>query len=373
MGGDAGDRLHILGVGNAKSISVIRWARRLQERGHHVSIVSSRFSANPGELDGLTVYDVNKLHVATRIPGLRGRAIPAAIGKLGHRLGYDIAHAHYTLPYGWWAALAELRPLVMSPWGTDILIDAQSEPGRSRVRTALEAADGYVINSEANAAATRAFGVPAEKMRKIIWYAEPERFSPEHRDPKVLEELGFPPDSLLILSLRNFRPDTNLDLVVRAFAQVHAREPRARLLLAARGGPNRAEVEAVIDSLGVRDAVRIRFLAQEELPRYIASGDVLVAMTNSDSTPGSLLEAMGSGLPAVCGMAASVEEWIPNGEGGLIVPARDVDALAEALVTLLRDPELRKTYGERNRREVLRAIGNPGELLERFYLEVLGR
>ena len=373
MGGEADRRLHILGVGNAKSISVIRWARRLQERGHHVSLVSSQFSTNPGELDGLTVYDVNTLEVATRIPGLRGRAIPAAIGRLGDRLGYDIAHAHYTLPYGWWAALAKLHPLVMSPWGTDILIDSQKEPGRSRVRTALEGADAYVINSEANKAATMAFGVSEEWMRKIIWYAEPDRFFPENRDPKVLEELGFPPDSLLILSLRNFRPDTNLDLIVRAFAQVYAREPRARLLLAARGGPLRAEVEAVIDSLGVRDAVQIRFVSQEDLPRYVASGDVLVAMTNYDSTPGSLLEAMGSELPAVCGMAASIEEWIPHEEGGLIVPARDVDALAEALLKMLQNPELRKAYGERNRREVLRVIGDPGELLERFYLEVLGR
>jgi glycosyltransferase involved in cell wall biosynthesis len=366
-------QLRILGVGNAKSISVIRWARRLQERGHHVSIISSKFSTNPGELDGIPVYDVNKLSLATRTPGLRGRAIPGAIGKLADSLGYDIAHAHYTLPYGWWAGLAGLHPLVMSPWGTDILIDSKKEPGRSRVRAALEAADAYVINSEANRAATLEFGVSEEKMRKIIWYAEPHRFSPGNRDPKVLEELGFPPDSLLILSLRNFRPDTNLDVIVRAFAQVHAREPRARLLLGARGGPLRDQVEAVIDELGVRDALQIKFISQEDLPRYVASGDVLVQMTNSDSTPGSLLEAMGSGLPAICGNAASVEEWIPNGEGGIVVPARDADSLADALVQLLQDPELRKRYGDRNRRTIEEVIGDPGEMLERFYLEVLGR
>jgi glycosyltransferase involved in cell wall biosynthesis len=365
--------LRILGVGDAKSLNFLRWAWKVAERGHEVTLVSNRFSTHAGELDGMSVLDVRRLGAATRLPVLRRSAIPAGIGRVAQRLDVDLVHAHYLLPYGWWAATAGTHPFVASPWGTDILIDAGKEPGRTRARTALDAADAVVINSDANAAATRALGVPEERMRKIIWYAEPERFSPEHRDPSVLGELGFPPDSLLVLSLRNFRPDTNLDVVVRAFARVHAEEPRARLLLAARGGPTRDEIEQLIESLGLRDVVRIQVVPHAQLPRVVASADVLVSMASSDSTPASLLEAMGSGLAAVCGAAASIEEWVPDGEGGIVVPAGDDGALTEALLTLLRDPGLRATYGERNRREVLSVVGDPGALLEELYLEVLGR
>jgi glycosyltransferase involved in cell wall biosynthesis len=367
------ESLRILGVGDAKSLNFLRWAWKVGERGHEVTLVSNRFSPHAGELDGMTVHDVRRLNAAARLPGLRRSAIPAGIGRLAERLDVDLVHAHYLLPYGWWTATAGTHPFVASPWGTDILIDAGKEPGRTRARTALAAADAVVINSEANAAATKALGVPEERMRKIIWYAEPERFSPEHRDPRVLEELGFPPDSLLVLSLRNFRPDTNLDVVIRAFARVHAEEPRARLLLAARGGPTREKVEGLIDALGLRDAIAIQTVSHAQLPRVVASADVLVTMASSDSTPASLLEAMGSGLAAACGAAASIEEWIPDREGGLIVPLHDEGALAGALLTLLGDPGLRAAYGERNRREVLRAVGDPGARLEELYLEVLGR
>lgn len=362
--------LRILGVGDAKSLNFLRWGWRLADRGHEVSLVSSRFSANPGELDRFRVYDVRRLGGGTRLPFLRGSRFPAGIGRLAEKLRVDLVHAHYLLPYGYWAALAGRHPFVASPWGTDILIDANHEPGRSRARTALAAADAVVINSEANAAATRALGVPDELLRKIIWYAEPERFSPDHRDPAVLEELGFPADSLLVLSLRNFREDTNLDVVVRAFARVHERESRARLLLAARAGPTREEVEGLIDSLGLGDVIRIRFVSHAELPRVVGSADVLVSATESDSTPASLLEAMASSLPVVCVVAPSLEEWVADGDGGTLVPL-DEEALAGALLSLLADPELRARYGERNRREVLRLVGDPGAALEQLYREVL--
>jgi glycosyltransferase involved in cell wall biosynthesis len=364
------ESLRILGVGDAKSLNFLRWGWRLADRGHEVMLVSTRLSTNPGELDRFNVFDARRLDGLSRLPVLRGRGIPAAIGQLAQELDVDIAHAHYLLPYGWWAGLAGLQPLVVSPWGTDILVDANTEPGRSRARTALAAADAVVVNSAANAAATQALGVSPELLTKIIWYAEPERFSPDQRDPAALEELGFPSDSLLVLSLRNFRPDTNLDRVVRAFARVRQAEPRARLLLAARGGPTRETVEALIDSLGLGDAIRIRFIAHSDLPRFVASADVLISATESDSTPASLLEAMASDLPVVCVAAPSLEEWIENGNGGTLVPLDD-EAIAGAILDLLADPELRAKYGERNRREVLRLVGDPGAALEQLYREVL--
>jgi glycosyltransferase involved in cell wall biosynthesis len=367
----ADEPLRILGVGDAKSLNFLRWGWRLADRGHEVSIVSSRFSTNAGELDRFDVFDVRRLGASTRVPGLRGSRIPAGIARLAEKLHVDLVHAHYLLPYGWWAAQAGRHPFVASPWGTDILVDAQQEPGGSRARIALDAADAVVVNSEVNAAATRALGVPEELLTKIIWYAEPERFSPGQRDSAVLQELGFPEGSLLVLSLRNFRPDTNLDLVVRAFARVREREPRARLLLAARAGPSRQEVEELIDSLGLGDAVRIRFVSHADLPRVVASADVLVSAAQSDSTPASLLEAMASGLPVVCGIAPSIDEWIEDGEGGALVPLEE-EAFAEALLRLLADPELRERYGMRNLHEVHARVGDPSAQLEAVYSEVLG-
>jgi glycosyltransferase involved in cell wall biosynthesis len=75
----------------------------------------------------------------------------------------------------------------------------------------------------------------------------------------------------------------------------------------------------------------------------------------------------------VMGDAVTIDEWITQGEGGEVVDCRDEDAVTEALLKLLRDPELRRAYGERNERVVRERLGDPGEQLESLYLRMLGR
>jgi hypothetical protein len=69
-----------------------------------------------------------------------------------------------------------------------------------------------------------------------------------------------------------------------------------------------------------------------------------------------------------------MDEWIQQGEGGELVEDRhDVDAVAAAMVRLAGDVALRKSYGERNLREVHGRFGDPSAQLEQLYLKVLGR
>jgi glycosyltransferase involved in cell wall biosynthesis len=316
--------LRILGVGNARSVIFLRWAWRLTELGHQVHVVSDRFSEEPEELAALTTYDIRSLGGLNGLRGVRRFRFGATIARLADELEIDVIHGHYLLPYGFWAALGARRPLVVSPW-----------------------------------------------IEKIVWYADLARFAPEQRDAGLRARFGWPDDSLVALSLRNFRPDTNIDAVVRGFGDVAAAEPRARLLLAAKGGPLQGEIESLVERSGLRSRVAFCSAGEEELPALVASADVLVAMTRSDSTPSSLLEAMASGLPAVCAHAASIDEWLAPGEGGELVPQRDEKALAAALLELFRDPELRRRYGERNRLFVGEHVIEAGPALETVYRRLL--
>ena len=84
-----------------------------------------------------------------------------------------------------------------------------------------------------------------------------------------------------------------------------------------------------------------------------------------------MVESMASRLPMVMGDAVTIDEWITPGEGGEVVDCRDEDAVTEALLKLLRDPELRRAYGERNERVVRERLGDPGEQLEAVYRRLL--
>jgi glycosyltransferase involved in cell wall biosynthesis len=364
--------MRILGIGNARSVIFLRWAWRLVERGHSVFVVSDRFSAVPGESRSLEVFDIRRLDRLTLVPGVRRLRFGSALRELVAQLGIDVVHGHYLLPYGFWASLVDGVPVVVSPWGTDVLVDAQ-RPGRDRRRAvhALTRADCVVVNSAVSAARSIELGADPDGVEQIIWYADLERFGPTRFDPGLRRRLGWPEGALIMLSLRNFRPDTNIDLVVRAFRQVVDRLPCARLVLAAKGGPTQASVERLVDQLGLSELVAFVSVDEEALPGLVASADVLVAMTRSDSTPASLLEAMASGLPAVCAQAASVDEWLEHGRGGLLLRQGDVEGLAGGVVALLSDRELRSSFGEHNRRLVRLRVEAPGPALEQLYQRLL--
>ena len=350
----------------------LRWAWRLAELGHEIHVVSDRFSGRPEELEGMVGHDIRMLERLTRVRGVRRLRFGGAISRMAASAQIDLVHGHYLLPYGYWGAIARTHPLVVSPWGTDILVDGQ-EAGQNlrRAQRAIQAADFLVINSEASERACLAMGADESRIERIVWYADLDRFGAEHRDPTFRTGLGWPEEALIVLSLRNFRPDTNIDVVVRAFDRILLREPRARLVLAAQAGPLRPQIEALVDELALQPFVAFVSALEPDLPRLVASADLLVAMTSSDSTPSSLLEAMASRLPAVCGQAASLEEWLEPDEGGILVPPGDAEALAQAALALLADPERRRRFGEHNERVVRSRVSPPGPALEGVYRRLL--
>ncbi len=364
--------LRLLGIGNGRSIIFLRWAWRLAERGHEVHIVSDRISDRPGELDGITAHDIRTLSRRMRVKGLRRFGFGQAIRSLAERLGVDLVHVHYLLPYGWWGARANVHPLVVSPWNTDIFTyGRERRRGRRLVREAIAAGDEFVVSSLANSEETIRLGAPREKVHRIVWYVDPRRFGPEHRDPQLPERFGWPDDSLIVLSLRNYRPNTNLDVLVRAFARAQREVPQARLILAARAGWTKAEIDRLLDEFALRDRAAQVFARPDELPTYCASADVGVSIASTDATPASMVESMASRVPMVMGDTVTIDEWITPGEGGEVVECRDEDAVTAALVKLLRDPKLRRHYGERNERVVRERLGDPGEQLEALYRRLL--
>jgi len=360
--------VRILGVGDGRSIIFLRWAWRLAERGHDVHIVSDRITERLGELDGMTAHNVRELGTLMRVKGIRRFGFGPAVRGLAERLGVDIVHGHYLLPYGWWAAWADVHPLVLSPWNTDIFTYGRDRRrGRKLVRKAIAGGDEFVVSSLGNAEETMRLGAPEEKVHRIVWYVDLRPFGPEHRDPRLHERFRWPEDSLIVLSLRNYRPNTNLDVLVRAFARAQREVPEARLILAARGGWAKDEIDRLLDELGLRDRVAQVFARPDELPMYAASADVGVSIASTDATPASMIESMASRLPMVMGDAVTIDEWITRGEGGEVVQCRDEAAVTEALLKLLRDPGLRCRYGERNERVVRERLGDPGEQLEALY------
>ena len=134
-----------------------------------------------------------------------------------------------------------------------------------------------------------------------------------------------------------------------------AQEGRAFRVDVYGSGPDREALEHLSWKLGLEDRVRFRgWVPNEEMPEIFRSADAFVLPTHSEGLPNALLEAMASALPVVTTPVNCIPSVVRSRKNGLLVPPRDVDALAGALREILDDPAVRKEMGAHNREQIAR-------------------
>ncbi len=152
---------------------------------------------------------------------------------------------------------------------------------------------------------------------------------------RLRREAGVQPKGYLIVSAGRLWPEKGHIHLVRAMPMVAEQLPRAVLAIAG-DGVLRPELEAEAQALGV--AGYIRFLGvRSDVRAWFAAADLFVLPSNSEGMPMALLEAMGMGAPVVATRVGGVPELVRDGETGKLVPPQNPSALAEAIVSLLRD------------------------------------
>ena len=142
-------------------------------------------------------------------------------------------------------------------------------------------------------------------------------------------------------------------------------------------GPQRAYLETLAEGLQ-----NVRFMGEkppDAVAGLLGQADLFILPSvdldkQAEGTPTSLMEAMATGLPIVSTDAGGIRYLVRDGIHGLMVPQRDPAALAEAIVRLASEPELRRAMGERNRRAVEgRAWPAIAKQVETVYRQALGR
>lgn len=179
---------------------------------------------------------------------------------------------------------------------------------------------------------------------------------------------GMGEDEFVILYVARFQDFKNHALLVDAYARFRPECPRSRLLLVG-SGPLKPRIQRQVSERGL--SAHVLFLGEqpfEQLPDIYAAADVMAISSDFESFCFAALEAMATGLPIVttdCG-------WVPklvNTEGGVVVPVRDSQALAEALLQMARDPAKRTAMGRRNREVALQrhAWSNSAGIIIQLY------
>ncbi len=155
--------------------------------------------------------------------------------------------------------------------------------------------------------------------------------------------LGWLTESGIVLGIGRLVPVKGFDLLVRAMPEILRAEPATRLVLVG-DGPERRTLETLAARLGIEERV-IFAGTSNEVSIYLAAADVLVAPSRNEGQGRVLVEAMSLGLAVVGTRVGGIPSVLRDGECGVLVPPESPEELARAVVTLLRDGDLRRSYG----------------------------
>jgi UDP-glucose:(heptosyl)LPS alpha-1,3-glucosyltransferase len=211
----------------------------------------------------------------------------------------------------------------------------------------------------------RWYQLPAEKIFLIPNGVDRDEFAPAPDRATLRERLGLPAEEFLLVFVAHEFERKGLRFILEGMAQSTAAQ-RPHLLVIGRDEP--APYCALAAELGL--AERVHFLGlRENVREYYAASDLFVFLSNYESCCLVGLEALASGLPVVASSVNGIDDYVEDGENGLIVE-RSAAGLAGALERLLGDPALLARLGD-----AARPSSAPYEwdAVARRYLEVLER
>jgi glycosyltransferase involved in cell wall biosynthesis len=157
------------------------------------------------------------------------------------------------------------------------------------------------------------------------------------------------PQKFTVFSVCRFYPRKRLDVLLQAAALLRERIPELEVRIAG-NGPESNRLEQICSDLGMERAVRwLRDVSLNELAAEYRRADIFCLPSMQEGFGIVFLEAMAAGKPIVAARAAAVPEVVRN---GILVEPGNAEALANAILRLYRDPDLRASLGEAGSRDV---------------------
>ena len=150
---------------------------------------------------------------------------------------------------------------------------------------------------------------------------------------------GLSDDALIVGAVSRFFPVSGTRHLINAFPRIHAAVPSARLLIVGEGAA-RETLETQAARLGMSSFVIFAGM-NEDVAAHLRLCDVAVVSSTDDGLPLAAMEALSAGVPLVATRVGGLASIVRDGENGLLVPPGDADAIASAVIRVLRNPELR--------------------------------
>jgi glycosyltransferase involved in cell wall biosynthesis len=339
-GRQCAQKLRLFFVADAASVHTVRWIRFFSERGHEIALASARPLASGAHVDAYC-----RLSTVAPLPATRILRNVLELRRFLRSFRPHLLHAHYINESGWLGALSGFHPFVLTAWGSDVYVaPRRSLLARVMSPWAVRRADYVTADSQDQIEVLRRMGAAPRATAVVGWGVDIREFS--GRSGKEWRAAhGIRDDQTVILSPRRWVENSNIPVILDAFAFVRRRCANAVLVLKNLPGSSdlRQKILSQVQRLRIVDAtVMVDEIPEGERPELYAASDITVSVCSSDGTPASVLEAMAGRSAVVAGDLPSLREWVRDGETGVLVPVGDPEILGEQLLRLVKSRALRE-------------------------------
>jgi len=287
----------------------------------------------------------------------------------------DLLHVHYAIPHATSAYLAKEMlsknrrlKIVTTLHGTDITLVGLEPSFLPLVRFSIEKSDGVTAVSRFLKEKTITNYSCETDIRVIPNFVDTEIF--KNTDNGEFRKSIAPGGEKILVHTSNFRPVKRVTDTIRIFQKVQEEIPSKLILVG--DGPDRSECERLTRQLNLGD--KVKFLGKQDgLVEILASSDLFLIPSQSESFGLAALEAMACGLPVISSSVGGLPELVRHNETGFIAEIGDVDRMAKYTIDLLTNKKKYNLFSENSR---LRAVNKFDKskvvpLYEDYYKQIL--
>jgi glycosyltransferase involved in cell wall biosynthesis len=333
------------GTGNHLLSMLRHW-----DKGRWRARIVSKTPANDRVAPNVPVEPMSVPRRLNRYPFAQVKALAGLFAAFNGRPP-DVVHAYFFWPVvygrilkllGRIGKLVENREDMGFNWGRHeyaLLRATSSLP--DRVICVCDAVRQVVLDRE---------GLDEERVVVIRNGVEPAAGGDSRRGA-ARDELGLGEDELVVGMVANYnRPVKGVEYLIEAIPRIVAYVPRARFLLIGGGGEEEA-LRKKAQALNVQSFVVFAGY-RKDVERLYRIMDISVLTSLSEGLSLTVLESMAHGLPVVATLVGGNPEIITDGQTGYLVPPGDADSLADRIVRLLLNADLRRRMGSEGRARI---------------------
>ncbi len=337
--------MRILYAASAASGHTKKFCDYFAAQGHEVHVISFV----PGVIDSA---DVKVINTGAEILGgdfqkLKYLKAISFVKQQVKLLKPDVINAHYLTSYGGIMALTGIKNYIVSVWGSDVYdFPRKSFLHKLWVKFSLNRAGTLLSTSKAMA--DEAGKYTRKKFFITPFGVDMNLFSPDSSTRSHAD------GQFIVCCVKSLAPKYGIEYLIRAARIIRDKRPDINLKVRIAGsGILEAHLKTLTKELHLNDIISfLGYITQQEAAKEWAQADISVIPSESESFGVSAVEAQACESPVIISDIPGLMEATSPGYSSIVVPRRNPEAIAENVINLYDNPELRRTLGRNGRKFV---------------------